>query len=313
MTAQDPQNPELGIRQELFEIHQSDMSRVFYAEGLSGELVVVKSLDPDADDFLKSRFSAEAKILGALDHPQIPELIEDGSSSPVPHITMKPVARTRGFPRDLAYLRDHPDPEFAASAVSLILNPIGYVHGQGFIHRDIKPSNFILGLENIVLADFGAAEPRPYGNRIEAGEIAQGSPAHLQARDHMLAYGVSRIGTSQRVIGTLHYLSPEEVSDDHPDITSDIYSAGTSLYELLYGRHAHSGYMDPETAERPKTIPEGRAEEEIDFSIPDGRPIPMALIEVIKRATQKDPKDRYQTAREMQEDLARAIVEAGIA
>lgn len=309
---------EIGVRSAIFEIHQSEMSSVFYAETTDRDLVVVKALHQDADDFLKERFAVEAKILGALDHPQIPTLVEDDTGfSKLPNYKMEPVERNRESRRHILQLLHSPDPRVAAEVIHSALSPLGYMHQENFLHRDVKPTNLILGRSAVVLADFGVAVPRPYNRRIESGEMKEGSQEHIAARDHALTYSANGIGKNKRLIGSVKYLSPEEVGGEEIDFTSDIYNVGTSLYELVYGRKAHTGAVGPSEEPsaglagrnrlKPKPIPKSRIEEKIDFTVPAGREVPRRLIEIIQKATQRNPDDRYQSTEEMQEDLARYL------
>lgn len=324
----------------VYQLHQSHTARVFYSERGLGELVVVKQFLGEEDSVARVRFSLEAATLGSLEHPQIPELLENNTDHFSPHFVMAAVERARNLQ---TFFRHNSLPLPASRAIHSILDPIGYIHDKNIVHRDIKTAN-ILGryAAKPVLGDFGIAA----GRNEEYREVFETSTELLpwEGYDELpkkfetfynASTGLTDTVTS---IGTPDYMSPEQAQVDDIDITSDIYSLGVTFYELLYGklpfiasRNGHNGFQPsppevPEFEDREdkivdKIVPPAfrdqaevmtkHIEENIDFTIPENRDIPRPLIAVVERATQKRPDDRYQSAAEMQEDVERAIRRVG--
>lgn len=329
-----PAAHEAGKFGEIQDVRSSDMSTVYFAEN-GGNPVVIKELPDNPSDVLRARFVLEASALAALDHPQIPRLVEDHSQDEKPYFVMTKQPGSG----DISGFYEASYPRLAAYAVISALEPVQEVHIGGFIHGDLKPGNILF--ENPAIAhvvDFGSVKPRPYEERIGSGEIPPESAEYRLARDHFRAF-TEGLTEDENVIGSIRYLSPEELRGLPPDITSDIYSMGAVLYEMLYGKPAHIRPSRPEGLEKPpqeildKLAVEdavvgdvldqvGRngqdtrlrvqirpewADEVIDLDPPKDREIPAELIAVVEKATAMDPKERYQTAKEMREGIEIAL------
>lgn len=327
-------NPE-GIPgyREVLQIHSSQMSRVSYAEELeSGDLVVIKQLSKNAGDIARASLPIEAEIQSSIDHPQIAKVRVDNTEHFIPHIVMEPILGRRDFPNFANFSM----PEVATRLLNSMLAPVVRVHEEGFVFRDLKPDNFIIRAPlKAILTDFGASAPRPYSQRIESGEIAEGSAEHKQAREHYQKYGTML--TNSVSLGTVDYMSPEQFDSGRVDITSDVYNLGIAYYQMLAGRlpfvvsdsevrklisaeASYPGYRAlfdnfpleqakekiraNETARKHKEI-------EIDLGWLFERNIPAYLIYIVGKATKKDPKDRYKSAAEMKQDVMIALGRAG--
>lgn len=307
---------EAGRYGEIKERITSNMATTFVTAGTELKPpAVIKGVPADATILQKKVLTTEAKILGALDHPQIPDLIEDHTGEEDPYFIM---TREDGMPSMNVALTTKGS-EAAAKIISSVADPLGYVHGEGFVHGDIKPDNIIAQRTGrSALIDFGAAMPRPYGHLLDSGQMEGGSPEHVKAREHMLKFG--RPLTSGRVVCSAEYMSPEQANNQRVDITSDFYNLGITAYELFYGRvpfqvetprnakprslesSAYDAVISPKE-QRARRLAQLHKEAEIDFTVPDGKDIPPAVISMIERATQKDPADRYQSADELLEDV----------
>src|SRR5437879_7354582 len=151
-----------------------------------------------------------------------------------------------------------------------VLAAIRFAHRHGIVHRDIKPHNVLVyGEGRVKVADFG---------------IARG--------------GVSQMTEAGSIIGTAQYLSPEQAKGAPVDQTSDLYSVGVVLYELLTGVVPFSGDTPVEIAMKHlSTVPPPPSAKRAD--------IPRDLDLVVMRALAKDPSERYQSAEEMDADLRR--------
>src|SRR5207237_708950 len=161
-----------------------------------------------------------------------------------------------------------------------VAEALGYAHGRGIVHRDVKPDNVLLdGSGHVLVTDFGIAK---------AAQEAS----------------VSQLTTEGMVVGTPHYMSPEQATGERVDGRSDIYALGVVLYQMLAGtppfegESAQSVLMKQATV-NPVPIRELRGD------------VPAALAGVIERMLAKDPADRYQTADEPSQALIASLPAAG--
>jgi serine/threonine protein kinase len=266
-----------------------------------GQLVVVKQFTGDPDTIPSERFKLEAEILGSLEHPQIPTLIENNTEHFSPHFVTEPVGGIQNLDEAAQAITS---PVAASRVVHSTLDPIGYMHGQDVVHRDIKPTNILKPWNGKpVLNDFGIAARRS----MPSTHPEHADPESREARSieyvkyfglqHVAATGLTAPG---KAAGSFYYASAEQMTGI-ADIASDIYSLGLVYYGLLWGRRP---YPPAETAlEHQRRVVEG----DIDFNVPDDRDIPSGLVTVVERATQPMPLDRYQSAEEMQEAIERAV------
>jgi tRNA A-37 threonylcarbamoyl transferase component Bud32 len=233
--------------------------------------VAVKVLRDDLaerPDF-RDRFHHEAVAAARLNHPAIISIFDTGIDDGVAFIVME------HFPgRTLAQvLADH-GPLDAGRAISLmlpVLDALAYAHREGVIHRDIKPSNILVGPgDRVKVADFGIA-------KVMTGED---------------------LTTTGKVLGTVRYLSPEQVSEGDVDGRSDLYSAGLVLYELVTGRPPFQGESEMATALLRLT-----ADPIPPRSIVPG--LPRDVEAAILRALARRADDRFSSAEAMRAALGR--------
>jgi serine/threonine protein kinase len=209
---------------------------------------------------LSDRFLREIRLLAGLSHPHIARL-----NTAFQHEDQ--IAMVMEFIEgDDLYLKLHsPWPHRAMEGITYVrqvLSALVYAHARGVIHRDIKPSNIMITFENEAkLLDFGMA--------FQSAEMSHTRPGY--------------------VLGSLHYMSPEQVRGERVDARSDLYSTGVTLYEILTGRRPFDGKTEYEVMtghlrEEPKRPAE------LNPSIPDN------VSQTILRAMAKDAAQRFQTA-----------------
>src|SRR6266705_518518 len=255
------------------------MAEVYRARDLRlDRIVAVKTLRDDLarDQTFQARFRREAQSAASLNHPSIVAVYDTGEDmvgpTPVPYIVMEYVdGRTL---RDLLREDRRLMPERAMEISDGVLRALDYSHRNGIIHRDIKPGNVMLTRAGQVkVMDFGIAR---------AVSDAQATMTQ-----------------TAQVIGTAQYLSPEQARGERVDARSDLYSTGCLLYELLTGRPPFLGDSPVAIAYqhvRENPVPPSQLD-------PD---IPAWADSIVLRAMAKDPRDRYQSAAEMQADIQRA-------
>src|SRR5579864_4347968 len=178
---------------------------------------------------LKSRFEREARTLSSVSHPHICHLYDVGSQGDVEFLVMELVEGETLADR----LKRGPLPfdELIRMATE-IADALAKAHRLGIIHRDLKPSNIMLTKNGTKLMDFGLAKST--AGRADGPFATGGATATLQSP----ATPISSVGT---VVGTIHYMAPEQLEGKEADARSDIFSFGAVLYEMATGRRAFEG------------------------------------------------------------------------
>jgi beta-lactam-binding protein with PASTA domain len=254
------------------------MANVYLAEDeVLGRRVAIKILNDRhaGDDQFVERFRREAKNAASLSHPNIVSIYDRGEAEGTYYIAME-YLDGRSL-KELIVARGPAPVHIAIDYARQILAALRFAHRHGIVHRDIKPHNVLVDAEG-----------------------------RLKVTD----FGIARAGTSQMtetgsIIGTAQYLSPEQAKGAPVDQTSDLYSVGVVLYELLTGVVPFSGDTPVEIAMKHlSSAPEPPSARRSE--------IPHELDLVVLRALAKDPSDRYQSAEEMDDDLARVARGASV-
>jgi len=245
------------------------MADVWLAEDQElGRKVAVKILHERYanDEQFVERFRREATHAAGLSHPNIVSIYDRGVSDGSYYIVMEYVeGRTL---KELIVTRGPCPVPVAVSYTRQILAALRYAHRNGIIHRDIKPHNVIVDREGRVkVADFGIARA-----------------------------GASEMTEAGSIVGTAQYLSPEQARGAPVDESSDLYSTGIVLYELLTG-------AVPFTGETPVEIAMKHLSQVPEAPSARGAEIPHDLDLVVLRALAKEPTERYRNAGEMDRDL----------
>ncbi len=243
--------------------------------------VALKVLPPDLSSERLKRFQNEARAVAALNHPSIVTIYSVEEAEGIHFITMELV---KGSPLgDIIPPRGLSLERFRAIALPLI-DALSSAHDVGIVHRDLKPSNVMVGDENRVkILDFGLAmfvqESRPL----------PGDRSQTHTRSQVTAEGV--------VMGTFSYMSPEQLEGKIVDTRSDIFSLGIILYQMITGLHPFPGDSAPAVMSsilRDTPTPAGALRGDL----------PVDLGRVISRCLEKEPKRRFQTARDVHNELA---------
>jgi dienelactone hydrolase/predicted Ser/Thr protein kinase len=234
--------------------------------------ILPASLAEDRDRM--RRFVLEAKAASALSHPNVAHIYEIGEADGVHFIAMEYVEGVTLAER----LRTAPrfPPAEVARIGSEIAATLEEAHAHGIIHRDLKPANIMMGpRERVKLLDFGVAK--------------LALPAPQEAGTELETWARTELGT---VLGTLPYMSPEQLRGAEVDPRTDFFSLGVVLFQLATGQMPFEGKTAIELADRifHQPCPPLR---QLD------RRIPSALAAVVARLTAKEPGDRYRSAAEI--------------
>lgn len=270
---------EVGRYQVLEKLGEGAMATVYKAfdPSINRELVI-KFLHANlcATEEYRQRFLREAKAAGMLSHPNIVTIFDVGEIESRPYIAMELL---NGGPLDEMIPAGAELPLRDVLTLGIqIANALDYAHSKGIFHRDVKPANIIRLADGktVKLVDFGIA--------------------HVAAGDSMDAT------TAGTIMGTPHYMSPEQARGGTVDARSDLWAVGVMLYQLLTGKRPFNAdsiatLLLRITQEAPKPIGELRAD------------IPASLRRVIARTLNKQPEKRYQSGRELSEALTRVLIE----
>lgn len=256
------------------QIGTGGMAHVYLAVNLTTRkqvaIKVLKEEYKDNPEFLR-RFEREARAVLHLSHENVVRAYGVGEENGLPFLIMEYVEgqTLKALIREEGVLQPRAAIEYAYQ----VLKGLSAAHDAGIIHRDIKPQNVIITKgEKAKLADFGIAR---------------------EAQANTVTYAGST------VLGSVHYLSPEQAKGVPTTVESDLYSTGIMLYEMLCGEVPFSG-------DNSVTVALKHINEDPEPLIQKNPMIAPALNDVVMRAISKDPKDRYHSAAAMAADLLRA-------
>ena len=238
----------------------------------SGQTVALKVLDPLLlrEPGAIERMQREANIAQRLDHPNIAKVLEVGEVDGTHYIAMEYL---EGQSLEVVIEKEGALPTSRLlRIIELVADALDYIHGLGLLHRDVKPSNIIVGEnDKATLTDFGLA----------------------------MVSGLSGFTTGKALLGTLPYMSPEQVAGEEPDHRSDIYSLAVTAYEMCTGKLPFSG-------DNPAAIIKGIT---LDAPTPPSRLNPRVgagIEHVILKSLAKDKAERHQSASAFAKDLREA-------
>ena len=261
----------LDGRYELLElIGVGGMADIYKARDITEDRVVaVKILKTEfvgSEDFIR-RFRNESKAIALLSHPNIVKIYDVGFTDKLQFIVMEYIdgITLTEYIAKQGVLKWKDVVHFTMQ----ILKALQHAHDRGIVHRDIKPQNVMLLSDGTIkVMDFGIAR----FNRETDKTV------------------------SEKAIGSVHYISPEQARGDVTDERSDIYSIGIMMYEMLTGKKPFDG-DSPVAIALMHMQSNAKKMSDINNSIPEG------LEEITEKAMQKEPSKRYQTAGEMMKDI----------
>ncbi|HVN76075.1 MAG TPA: protein kinase [Thermoanaerobaculaceae bacterium] len=252
-----------------------------------GRDVAIKVLPAEfaSDPERLHRFEQEARAVAALDHPNILAIHDVGTHEGAPYIVTELLEGESLHDR----LSSGALPVRKAVEVAVhIAEGLAAAHEKGIIHRDLKPGNVFIAKDGRVkILDFGIAKLAPPRS---AEELAKATTL-VEATE---------AGT---VLGTVAYMSPEQVRGLSVDQRSDIFSFGSVLYEMLVGKPPFSRTTAADTTS-------SILHEEPPALVSNGGGVPSALGEIIGRCLGKAPEERFQSARDLAHDLGKIIAES---
>lgn len=257
------------------QIGRGGMADVYLAKDLilDGEEVAVKVLRTNyqTDPIAVARFQREARAMADLDHPHIVRITDIGEEDGQQYLAMEYVAGL-----DLKrYIKEHYplSNEEAVRIMGQILLAMRLAHTRGIVHRDLKPQNILLTPDGTAkVTDFGIA----------------------------VAFAETSLTQTNSMLGSVHYLSPEQARGSKATVQSDIYAMGSIFYEMLTGHIPYDG-------DSAVTIALQHFQKPLPSVIAENPSVPQALENVIIKATAKKLTNRYRSVSEMYVDLSSSL------
>lgn len=257
------------------QIGRGGMADVYLAKDLilDGEEVAVKVLRTNyqTDPIAVARFQREARAMADLDHPHIVRITDIGEEDGQQYLAMEYVAG----PDLKRYIKEHYplSNEEAVRIMGQILLAMRLAHTRGIVHRDLKPQNILLTPDGTAkVTDFGIA----------------------------VAFAETSLTQTNSMLGSVHYLSPEQARGSKATVQSDIYAMGIIFYEMLTGHIPYDG-------DSAVTIALQHFQKPLPSVIAENPSVPQALENVIIKATAKKLTNRYRSVSEMYVDLSSSL------
>jgi eukaryotic-like serine/threonine-protein kinase len=239
---------------------------------------------------LRARFEREAKAISGLQHPNICVLYDVGTQGDVDFLVMEYLEGETLYAR---LARKPLTPDEALKIAIEIADALDKAHRSGIVHRDLKPGNVMLTKSGAKLMDFGLAKPNALASGPKSGTPSVSSMATMAATIADMASPVTVAGT---LIGTVQYMSPEQIQGKEADARSDIFAFGSMLYEMLSGRRPFQGKSQ-------LSLASAILEKDPDPIATIQPMTPPALEQVVRTCLAKDPDERFQSAHDLKLQL----------
>jgi Tol biopolymer transport system component len=255
---------------EVYRARDTRLDRTVAIKTLSGEL----SIQPQ----FRERFVREAKAISSLNHAHICTLYDVGQHDQISYLVMEYIAgetlsqRLKKGPVLLSEALD-----WAAQ----VADALDHAHRRGVVHRDLKPANIVLTKAGAKLLDFGIAKL--------VAPLSDSIARPLDPIAHTMT-------TQGMVVGTLHYMAPEQLHGQEVDGRADLFALGCVIYEMVIGARAFDGGSQATIITK---IVSGEPERIADLAALG----PPELERLVRRCLAKDPDDRWQTARDLRAEL----------
>ena len=270
---------------EVYRARDSRLERTVAIKVLNSSLV--------ASPELKARFEREARVVSQLQHPNICVLHDVGSENGIGYLVMEFLDGESLSQR----LRRGPlaVPELLKIAIE-IADALSRAHRAGIVHRDLKPGNVMLTKTGAKLLDFGLAKPLSMSAAAGAGAASHSvlNPALTQSAPAVSP--ASPLSSAGAVIGTVQYMSPEQIQGLEADARSDIFAFGAMLFEMATGETAFKGKTQASLVGQILAV-DPPAVTTLQPSLPAG------LAGVVQVCLQKDPEERFQSAHDLKLQL----------
>ena len=239
---------------------------------------------------LKQRMEREARAISSLNHPHICSLYDIGSQDGTDYLVMEFLEGETLSER----LRKGALPLNEILRIGIaVAEALSVAHRQGIVHRDLKPGNIMLTQSGAKLMDFGLAKPLG----LHAATASSGAPPSFTAAATLSGPSpLSPLTTAGTIVGTIQYMSPEQIEGKEADARSDIFAFGAVLYEMATGKRPF----------------EGKSQISLASSILEKDPEPISVLKpvtppafehVVTTCLQKNPEDRFQTAQDIKLEL----------
>src|SRR5688572_8781436 len=259
------------------------MGEVYRARDTRLERIVAVKILPTelaGEPQLRERFDREARLVSSLSHPHICSLFDIGQQDEVSYLVIEYLeGETLAARLEKGRLKLDQALQIAVQ----IASALDAAHRTGVVHRDVKPGNVMLTKAGAKLLDFGLARTGPVLSATSSVSVMATTPAAVTVQG--------------AILGTLQYMSPEQLDGSDADARSDIFAFGALVYEMVTGRKAF----------------EGKSQASLIASIMSADPPPMtalqpvapaALDRAIRKCLEKDPDDRWHSAKDLADELS---------
>ncbi len=284
----------LGPYEIVSAVGRGGMGEVYRATDTRlGRTVAIKVLAPHlaGDPEVRARFEREGRTISSLGHPNICMLFDIGretapSGDAIDYLVLEFL---EGETLDARLSRGPLPIDQALRYASQMCDALDAAHRRGLTHRDLKPANAMITPSGVKLLDFGLAKPRGDVVSLPGGSAADAS-------DTVAAVPASPLTTRGTILGTIQYMAPEQIEGRDADARTDIWSFGCVLYEMVTGARVFEGST-------PASLMAAILEREpAPFPAAAGA-LPPRLWDIIRSCLEKNPEDRWQSARDLAREL----------